>query len=211
MSKYPQTNANLAQAQAVRSSTYPTRIHELPDFKSWFDAEYAKGGKTINTLCREGANRFPRYKLPSIPRLRSYVEKYLSQPVIVAPYTPEYQEHIRNFDSYVKLIEAAKELLRRYNLAEQRESAMPSPGRVSRSHQWFETYLRTLQAIVEIEIKLGLRAGLMPGNISLNQININNQAVVVASVQEVLADEAKLMDIRERLAKRRYAVAPTTA
>lgn len=184
------TALNLAKAQAVRKSGYKTGVHALPQFKQWFDTEYKDGAKTIQELRKEALQRFTEHsnQIPSVASLKSYVDNYLSETVKVAPYTPQYHEHVRKFDSYLKLIELAKELLCRYEQAKQREQMVTS--RKIMSLDWAKLYKETLNDIGDIEIKLGIRQGMIvPAN--FQQFNINNSSVNtnIVSVEKTGGEE----------------------
>ncbi len=167
------SHKNLEEAQKIRSSGYKTKVHALPAFKQWFDVAYRDGGKTTQELRREAISLFPAQstQIPSVQSLNQYVKRYLSETVVVAPYTPQYHEHVRTFDAYLKLLAAAKETHYRYEQAKKREAVVSS--RKSMSLDWAKLYAQHLNDLIDIEIRLGIRRGMVvPANVQ--QVNISN-------------------------------------
>jgi hypothetical protein len=154
-------NDNLALARATRSSGYRTKLHELPELKDWFDREYQQGVKTIQQLRREAIELFPHYsgQIPSNRRLQSYVITYLNKPVVIAPFTPQYHDRMRNFDSYLAMHELAKELWERYETAKRAEMNVVFSRRLM-SARWVKEYADTIKMMFDAEVRMGLRDNL---------------------------------------------------
>lgn len=176
MSKAVQANSALVEANKLKAQGYKTRMHtpELQEFKTWFDQEYAKGGKRVLTLLKEGRNVFPKLKLPSQPALQNYVDKYYEPPhVMVVGYNPDYLKTVEKFDGYLKLVWLCEEALARYTAAKTEEENNV-PGIPRESHKWFLQLSTLVNQLLEWDVKLKIRSGMMlPNSLTLNQLNVN--------------------------------------
>lgn len=209
----PSSNNNLTKAQAVRSSGYPTKVHELPEFKTWFDKEVRRGAKTIPQLRREALELFPHIagRLPSVKRLYSYAGKYLTETVKVQPYLPQYWESMREYDSYLELVDAAKEAERQYYLYKELDS---KPVRSKRVEYWFAQWAKITEAIFDAEMRMGMRDDVIINNhlaimSHLSQIfqNVSSGATLPSMPSDM--ESRSIEEIRKRLkvssdARRKY-------
>ncbi len=191
--------ANLEKAQIVRGSGYKTKVHALPEFKLWFDAEYRSGRKSIKALREEGLALFPRLAvhIPSVPRLKSYADNYLSETVKISPYTPNYVQQIEKFDSYLKMHALAKELWYRYEQAKKREELLNRP---EGSYEWAVLYQKQLMSMLDIELKLGLRPFTASNTVYFQQNNYLhvNQPIAQEEPREVSKEEIERLTIQLR-------------
>lgn len=199
MSNSQSTNINLAQAQAVRSSGYRTKVHELPEFKTWFDREVKAGGKTIPQLRREALSLFPSYatRFPSVKRLYSYAGKYLTETVKVQPFLPQYAESMRDYDSYLELQQIAREGKRQYY-------ATQKLGNFKQNVRWFDNWFKATSALFDAEMRMGLRDQVIVENHLAIYIRFKAFAQSIFSGNEVepnvKSDVRSVDEIRKRLA-----------
>lgn len=190
---------NLELAQKVRGSGYKTKVHALPEFKMWFDGEYRSGRKSIKALREEGMMLFPRLAvhIPSVTRLKSYADNYLSETVKISPYTPNYILQMEKFDSYLKMHALAKELLSRYEQAKKREQLLNRPDG---SFEWATLYGKHLMGMLDIELKLGLRPFVASNTMYVQQNNFVQVSNPIASEEprDVSDEEIEKLTIQLR-------------
>ena len=211
MSKRVQANAALVEARAARSSGYKTKIHTpaFAEYKQWLDSELQKGGKSVNLLHRESKTKFPKLNVPSVPTLKNYVEKYYEPPTVTIPsYAPDYIRAMEKFDSYLKMLEFADECWEQYKHA--CELAKVSPLSTAQKNIWADRYMRVMQSLVEIEIKLKLRNAVAAATTpALQQFNDNRQIHITGNgpvadlehVEEVQIDTERVNDWAAKLAE----------
>lgn len=196
MSKSVQANAALQMAKKLTQGGYKSSMFlpELAEFKVWFDNEWAKGGKRLHVLHRESVNKFPQLTIPSVPSLKRYLDHhYIPPSSVMAGYSPDYIKIIEDFDAYIKLVQAAKEIWIRYEEAKAKEK-LPMSRRNSESYQWLQIYLQTLNDCVNVEVKLKLRSGItLPENVTL----VNNQTNITTGGQADSSDLDTAMEILE--------------
>jgi len=165
MSRVPTANANLLEARKIKQSGFLTKIHSMPEFKSWFDNQLSSGtnAKDAHALA---VNKWGKKNIPSLPALYSYIRKYYSKEhsVNVIPYQSNVED-AKNYDALQKLRDAAETLGERHKLASSRENITKVLMHEITAN--FELYLKALSLVMDYEIKTGVRQAI-PASPTLN-------------------------------------------
>lgn len=191
MSKRVQTNANAIKGTQVRRSGFKTKIHADPEMKAFID-ELIEKGKSEPAILKEVRNKFGD-RAPSSQPLKNYVERYYPVEHFI-PHHLNYNEALKRFDAYSKLVELAEEHWTRYQVFKEREMSMKIPNMVIQRE--LLAYKDVLTKMIDIEIKIGVRQGTVAPNVTLNQ---NNSVTNNISVNEERLDNA-ISDINELIA-----------
>jgi len=203
MSKRPQALAALEVARDARARGYKSLLHSPPyrEVKEWIDDKLNTGNISINELHRQAVKQFPDKKIPSLPTLVNYSKKHwVPKQVAVPMYIPDYMKAVSQFDSYLKLIESAKELWARYQEAKADEVGLGN--RSVKSAIWIDRYLKTLESLLNFEIKLHIRdATQMPENLTLNQFNVTQHGPIadLEAAEGILVDTKTIQKWEEKL------------
>ena len=178
---------NLEIARNIRARGYPTSIHTNPTFKKWFDAEYSKGS-SVYSLYRQACEKWGKENVPSPPTLYNYVEKFLPFDKLL-PFIPNYKEQIRSFDAYQELIELCKVMKERLNTHYEHEKKLGIL--IAEITKSFDIYAKTLNKLIEVEMKLGIRGFAKRPTFYGAELNTDPPQQATATQQ---ADEADLDD-----------------
>ncbi len=192
MSKTVSDKSNLNKARQVNKSRFKTMIHRYPDVMTYI-RQGVQDGKAKVQIYKTALEKFPDYDLPSQPAFYSWIDKYgqVKETVVVSPYVPDYQLHMKNHDSYKEGLWALNELKNRYINALEKEKQMGGLPLGTTTNMLVRLIEKEIQ-FSELEIKLHLRTGdSSTPNVTFNQQN--NTLQVDGSGVEVKKDELEEM------------------
>lgn len=192
MSRLPTALANAQKGSELRKRGFRSGIDANPDFKQYLITEWKKGTQ-VDTIWDDAANKWGKENIPSKTATYNWVKRHLPKEVEhdVVELSNKYIERMKEFDGYLHMLELAEEMWTRYTDFKTKEKQLNLP--MASIQRELLAYRDTLRMIVELEIKLGLRAGIADGQTNnFNQFNITNggpmadlEAIDEQSVEEL--------------------------
>lgn len=106
MSRKPQANANLIEANKVKASGARSKIDADPEVKQFIDYHLKKGGESNRTIHRMTMQKFGKERVSSLPAFNTYAARYRKETAVTVP--DSFAQKYLTFDPLQNMIEEAE-------------------------------------------------------------------------------------------------------
>lgn len=105
-------------ASQLRASGHTTLLDAQPAMRSRF-IELRNQGRTFRSIRKTLCEEFPApdYHVPSRVQLQAYIRNRLQVPVVIEPYTPDYNKQLRKLDPMLEMARVVGEAKKQYERA----------------------------------------------------------------------------------------------